>query len=145
MVLAATLCLSSAVLATTKSQLTYLESTAERVILFDPNLTCFLPDVCILSAVRRPQVLTNFLALVTVTARLSVILADLLLLIITWSRLFKQRKLGLRGGSREFTLTDVLLRDGQSDPVVNHMGLSDIQRSGTVYFLYVTFLMLEGR
>ena len=132
-------------LATTKSQLTCRESTAERVILFYLNLTCLLPDVCILSAVRRLQVLTRFLALVTITARLSVILADLLLLIITWTRLFKQRKLGLRGGSREFTLTDVLLRDGQSDPVVNHMELSDLRRSGTVYFLYVTFLMLEGR
>ncbi|KAI1791888.1 hypothetical protein LXA43DRAFT_972873 [Ganoderma leucocontextum] len=49
---------------------------------------------------------------ITILARISVILVDLLLVIITWTRLFKQRKLGLRGGPREFTLTDVLLRDG---------------------------------
>ncbi|KAI1781615.1 hypothetical protein LXA43DRAFT_958482 [Ganoderma leucocontextum] len=49
---------------------------------------------------------------ITITTRTSAILADLLLVIITWTRLFKQRKLGLGTSSRKFSLTDVLLRDG---------------------------------
>ncbi|KAI1791884.1 hypothetical protein LXA43DRAFT_1094224 [Ganoderma leucocontextum] len=50
--------------------------------------------------------------ILTITTRTCAILADLLLVIITWTRLFKQRKLGLGTSSRKFSLTDVLLRDG---------------------------------
>ena len=73
-----------------------------------------------------------------VASRGSLIVADALVITVTWLKLFRQaspKKAFLM--RRNVTLTDVFLRDGKYPIFLESGKRSDSYGSGTVYFVYV--------
>ena len=73
-----------------------------------------------------------------VASRVSLIVADALVIAVTWWKLFhhvSQRKVSLM--RRRVSLTDVFLRDGKYPIFLESGKRSDSYAKGTVYFVYV--------
>ena len=73
-----------------------------------------------------------------VVSRGSLIVADALVIAVTWWKLFRQvspRKVSLM--RRRVTLTDVFLRDGKYPIFLESGKRSDSYGVGTIYFVYV--------
>ena len=74
---------------------------------------------------------------VTFISRIPLIVADVLLILITWTRL--NRRDALRGmrQSRRLSLSEILFRDGTFDTIHVLLVCRQTCPTGTIYFVYV--------